>query len=98
MTPQSTIIVSTVHSGDHIKCHLTSRLNKILELFLFYLFVYNIYPPFTRKQIVSLCIRRYVRTRLGVAKKYEQILTFLLFFVGDFSIIIFSFAGGNATI
>ena len=29
--------------------------------------VYHIYPPFTRKRIVSLCFGRYVHTRLGVA-------------------------------
>ena len=32
-----------------------------------FFFIYHIYPPFTRKQIVLLCFGRYVRTRLGVA-------------------------------
>ena len=32
----------------------------------FFVFV-HIYPPFTRKRIVSLCFGRDVRTRLGVA-------------------------------
>ena len=33
----------------------------------FIFFIYHIYHPFTRKQIVSLCFGWYVRTRLGVA-------------------------------
>ena len=34
---------------------------------LFFCFICHIYPPFTRKQIVSLYFGREVRTRLGVA-------------------------------
>ena len=32
-----------------------------------FFFIYHIYPPFTRKRILSLCPGRYVRTLLGVA-------------------------------
>ena len=38
--------------------------DRFLSLFFF---IYHIYPPFTRKQIVSLCFERYVPTRLGHA-------------------------------
>ena len=34
---------------------------------LFYILICQIYPPFTRKRIVSLCFGRYVRPRFGVA-------------------------------
>ena len=34
---------------------------------LFFCFICHIYPPFTRKRIVSLYFGREVRTRLGVA-------------------------------
>ena len=34
---------------------------------LFYILICQIYPPFTRKRIVSLCFGRYVRPRLGIA-------------------------------
>ena len=33
----------------------------------FFVFIYHIYPPFTRKRIVLLCFGRNVRTRLEVA-------------------------------
>ena len=36
------------------------------DVFLYFVFV-HIYPPFTRKRIVSLYFGRDVRTRLGVA-------------------------------
>ena len=36
-------------------------------LFLFFYFICHIYPPFTRKRIVSLYFGRDARTRLGVA-------------------------------
>ena len=36
------------------------------DFFVFFVFV-HIYPPFTRKRIVSLYFGRDVRTRLGVA-------------------------------
>ena len=38
----------------------------VKKVFLF-CFICHIYPPFTRKQIVSLYFEREVRTRLGVA-------------------------------
>ena len=40
---------------------------KEIILFLFFCFICHIYPPFTRKRIVSLYFGRDVRTRLGVA-------------------------------
>ena len=37
------------------------------DLFILFYFICHIYPPFTRKQIVSLYFGRDVRTRLEVA-------------------------------
>ena len=41
--------------------------DKIVDILL----IFYIYPPFTRKRIVSLYFGRYVRTRLGVAISEE---------------------------
>ena len=38
-----------------------------LSMLLLFCFICHIYPPFTRKRIVSLYFGREVRTRLGVA-------------------------------
>ena len=43
-----------------------TRIKKCCIFFVFFVFV-HIYPPFRRKQIVSLCFGWDVRTRLGVA-------------------------------
>ena len=40
---------------------------KVIDICFLFHFICHIYPPFTRKQIVSLYFERHVRTRLGVA-------------------------------
>ena len=60
------------HVNNYGPISLLSMMSKILEkivykkLFSFFCIV-HIYPPFTRKRIVSLYFGRGVRTRLGVA-------------------------------
>ena len=45
---------------------------ELLKVYLYFVFVFvHIYPPFTRKRIVSLYFGRDVRTRLGVAIFFE---------------------------
>ena len=44
-----------------------SNFNCDVQSAALFLFFARIYPPFTRKQIVSLSFGRYVRTRSGVA-------------------------------
>ena len=49
-------------------CFSSSSLAKQAEFICFlFLFICHIFPPFTRKQIVSLCFGRCVCTRLGFA-------------------------------
>ena len=50
-----------------IKCHYnSSSIYRTINQIFFFVFV-HIYPPFTRKRIVSLYFGRDLRTRLGVA-------------------------------
>ena len=49
------------------KDSFTVQLQIFSPAFFLYFFIYHIYPPFTRKQIVSLYFGRCVRTRLIVA-------------------------------
>ena len=46
-----------------IQATIFLEIKNVVKLFVFV----HIYPPFTRKRIVSLCFERDVRTRLGVA-------------------------------
>ena len=68
-----------LHTSQDLSCNHLTPFHFVLSLerFSFYclinlcvnqffLFICHIYPPFTRKRIVSLYFGRYVRTRLGV--------------------------------
>ena len=62
---QSSEIFWAMLAGDSVLDYCSSRGPKKF-IFYFY-FICHIYPPFTRKRIVSLYFGREVRTRLGVA-------------------------------
>ena len=52
---------------DEVIQFLSESNSDLLKYFQDFFFVCHIYPPFTRKRIVSLYFGREVRTRLGVA-------------------------------
>ena len=62
---QCASVFRSIFLKNGFRCML---LNPLLQPFVFVFFVFvHIYPPFTRKRIVSLYFGRDVRTRLGVA-------------------------------
>ena len=50
-------------TSEYVSAGISNLLNAVHQFF----FTYHIYLPFTRKQIVSICFGRYVRTRFRVA-------------------------------